>query len=348
MKERNYFLEISYMRPILIILLVFYHSFIIYNGGWSQPQGFEPCEIYKWLDRLAYSFMLPSFVFMSGYIWGGQIQVKKKKDSFIETVKKKAKRLLIPSIIFSILYLFLFQDRPNSFLDGVLMILNGAGHMWFLPMLFWCFLMGYILMSLKLPLRFEVIIVIALGLLNFLPIPFRFGEALGYLQYFYIGYLVCPHSDNIKNRVNNRTILLLWGIFLILFLTIEPLSDLIREDLSSADISIIHKAFHYAALEFSRSILSWGGLIAFYFTSLNYVNSSKRSEKQTEIVLSIGNLCFGVYLFQQFIIQYLYYKTPMPQLLGLWLPWISFIFTLLISLLLTYLVKHSKVCRQFI
>lgn len=58
-----------------------------------------------------------------------------------------------------------------------------------------------------------------------------------------------------------------------LFFIIEPLSDLIRKDLHNADLSIINKASHWASLEFIRSIVSWGGLIAFYATSL-YYNSS--------------------------------------------------------------------------
>lgn len=51
----------------------FYHAFIIYVGGWNEPVGFEPCTIYSWLDKLAYAFMLPTFVFISGYVWGCQI-----------------------------------------------------------------------------------------------------------------------------------------------------------------------------------------------------------------------------------------------------------------------------------
>lgn len=214
MNEKNkFFLEISYMRPILILLLVFYHSFIIYNGGWSQPEGYEPCEIYKWLDKLAYSFMLPSFVFMSGYIYGGGTN----KESFFDTVRKKIKRLIVPSILFSFLYLYLFQEIPDSIIDGTIMILNGVGHLWFLPMLFWCFVMGHIIQLIKLPPPFKVIMVIVLGVLNFLPIPFRFGEALGYFQYFYIGYLMCPYSEKINNMINKKGILALWGIFLFLF-----------------------------------------------------------------------------------------------------------------------------------
>lgn len=282
-------------------------------------------------------------IYVRIHIWGGT-----NKESFFDTVRKKIKRLIVPSILFSFLYLYLFQEIPDSIIDGTIMILNGVGHLWFLPMLFWCFVMGHIIQLIKLPPPFKVIMVIVLGVLNFLPIPFRFGEALGYFQYFYIGYLMCPYSEKINNMINKKGILALWGIFLFLFFIIEPLSDLIRKDLHNADLSIINKASHWASLEFIRSIVSWGGLIAFYATSLYYVNRPNRSEKLTAKVLAIGKLCFGAYLFQQFILQFIYYKTTLPQILGLWLPWISFIIALFLSMVFTYLVKLSKIGRQFI
>lgn len=41
--------EVSFIRPILILLLVFYHAFIIYDNGWHEPNGFCASEIYKWV-----------------------------------------------------------------------------------------------------------------------------------------------------------------------------------------------------------------------------------------------------------------------------------------------------------
>ncbi len=38
--------EVSFIRPILIVLLVVYHAFIIYRGGWTQPSGFQENTIY--------------------------------------------------------------------------------------------------------------------------------------------------------------------------------------------------------------------------------------------------------------------------------------------------------------
>ena len=57
------------MRPFLIVLLVVYHALIIYGGGWSQPVGYIDVPLYRNIAGWAYSFMLESFTFISGYVW---------------------------------------------------------------------------------------------------------------------------------------------------------------------------------------------------------------------------------------------------------------------------------------
>ena len=111
--------EISFLRPILIFLLVFYHTFIIYAGGWHEPEGFVPCKIYSVLDRLSYSFMLPTFVFISGYVWGWQRNNRCGKENLKELVNKKVKRLILPSVIFSIAYLCIFTDFYHESVDNI-------------------------------------------------------------------------------------------------------------------------------------------------------------------------------------------------------------------------------------
>jgi len=80
MSTREYLSEIAFIRPLLIVLLVMYHAFIIYMGGWQEPSGFIPCKGYEWIARFSYSFMLETFVFISGYLFA--FQRLKKNESF--------------------------------------------------------------------------------------------------------------------------------------------------------------------------------------------------------------------------------------------------------------------------
>lgn len=71
--------EINVMRPIVIFLLVLVHTFTIYDGGWSLPEGIESVRAYFWIQKFSFAFMLETFVFISGYILGYQIYELKRE-----------------------------------------------------------------------------------------------------------------------------------------------------------------------------------------------------------------------------------------------------------------------------
>lgn len=106
--------EMDFMRPIVIILLVMMHSFTIYAGGWPCPFGID-CNMipaYKWIQVITYGCMLEAFTFISGYIFG--LQLQKKPVGFFVLLGQKAKRLLIPSVLFGILYFVLLDKYSDS------------------------------------------------------------------------------------------------------------------------------------------------------------------------------------------------------------------------------------------
>lgn len=73
MEEKRNLNEISFIRPILIVMLVMYHAFAPWTGAWSEPTWFVPCRAYWWWGKLNYSFMLETFVLISGYVFDYQL-----------------------------------------------------------------------------------------------------------------------------------------------------------------------------------------------------------------------------------------------------------------------------------
>jgi len=130
--------EISFMRPILIVLVVLYHAMAIHTGNWSLPEGMQQIGVYASVGRIAYIFMLESFVFMSGYVWAHQ-RAQRGEESFGKLVQKKAMRLLAPCYLFGIVYALMFGLDDTIGVNTV-KVLNGYGHLWFLFMLFVCFI----------------------------------------------------------------------------------------------------------------------------------------------------------------------------------------------------------------
>ena len=105
--------EVYIIRPIIIVSLLAMHSFTIYGGGWALPTGIEEYKPYWWVQRLLYSGLLESFVFISGLVYAFQYYKLNRRPSIGELAKKKFMRLLIPSIIFSIVCFLFFIFYHN-------------------------------------------------------------------------------------------------------------------------------------------------------------------------------------------------------------------------------------------
>ena len=64
--------EVTLMRTILALLIVFMHAFTCYQGGWATPEGYIDIATYKWIARTTFAFTLETFVFISGYLFAFQ------------------------------------------------------------------------------------------------------------------------------------------------------------------------------------------------------------------------------------------------------------------------------------
>lgn len=171
--------EISFIRPILLVLLVSYHAFAPFCGAWELPTGIEPNYIYKWIALFSRAFRLEAFVFVSGYIFAMQVIQKKKFTSLKQLMFSKFIRLIIPCWIFGLIYWALFRTAHP------VKILTGIGHLWYLPCLFWCFLLFFFLYKGKFKGTYVFIALVILCGLSFIPLPFQLNRAMYYMLFFY-------------------------------------------------------------------------------------------------------------------------------------------------------------------
>lgn len=315
------------------------------GGGWSLPQGIHEIRAYFWISKLSYSFMLETFVFLSGYLFAFQIFELNKKYTFQKIIVSKFKRLIIPSIVFSILYSLLFYTKPYLSIRYVYDIINGLGHMWFLPMLFWCFIFTHLIIKIKLKEEIKLFLLLGLTFLSFLPLPFQVGNSFYYLLFFYSGSYIWNNKEKIIDKFGKPRFLIIgFFVFLLLFISMT----LFREYISEIDdLTIISKLIKVSLLNISRLIYSIFGFFLFYIF-INYL-IEKRNIKTSKWLIQFNKLCFGIYLFQQFILQVLYYKTSLPTILGsYWLPWFGFVLTMIVSIILTDISIKTKVGRLLI
>lgn len=79
------------------------------------------------------------FIFISGFLFGGQL-LRKQPVSFARMVKNKFMRLMLPFFVFTVFFML----TTNS-LSWEPFYRWTYWHLWFLPMLFWCFIITYFL-----------------------------------------------------------------------------------------------------------------------------------------------------------------------------------------------------------
>lgn len=342
--------NVSLIRPILLVLLVFYHAFAIYSGAWDPIEGFPEVPAYWWLDKLSYAFMLEMFVFISGYVFGFQVRTKgDEKLKAKNLLWGKFKRLMIPCMVFSLLYILLFGNITQPIHKTLYGLVNGVGHMWFLPMLFWCFVGVWVIEKLHLKPKIVLPILVVASLVSFFPLPLRLSGTMYYMVFFYVGYILQKEDISLDRFYTLKYCVLSLIMFCILF----PVFTLLKEYLCNAtwgnliSNQMVVKALNLSLSKLLQIIYAFVGL-AMLFVFVGYKEKGRKEEIPQRLI-RLGGLCFGVYLLQQFILKGLYNYTNLPSILGCyWLPWVGFVITLISSVLIAFLMVKTKVGRFLI
>lgn len=199
---------ISFLQVFGIILVVLGHSFTSNN-----------CIL---LNRLIYSFHMPLFMFISGYLFTNSIEKNSNDTSFLFDLvlffKKRTIRILLPYWFISSLVFFpkvilsSFSLRPINFsFDSYFDMLVYPGHnvivfFWFLPTLF--ILSSLVFLFWKFVARkFKIYGWIASLLLSFLLCIFNplkeimilnLGGVIHYIFYFLTGIFYFVYQERVK------------------------------------------------------------------------------------------------------------------------------------------------------
>lgn len=338
--------NVALIRPLLIVLLVFYHAFAPYSGIWKPIPGYADVPAYWWLDRLSYAFMLEMFVFVSGYVFGYQVRTNGEgKLAAKSLLWGKFRRLIIPSMIFSLLYVVMFQDITQPAAKTVWDVINGVGHMWFLPMLFWCFVGTWLLERLHVKHAFVALLLLLVSLKPVgVKLPLQLDCAMYYMVYFYTGYVL--QRDDIEiSRINRPSVAVALAVlFAIAFpsLTIAAEHpDLIQSILGSPRVSkLLSSAIFFAHRQIYASI----GIAM--LLSLAGIYLDRHKLRPGSWVMTVGKLSMSIYLLQQFVLMLLYGNPAVTDSLGTYfLPWLGVAAALTLSLLLSWLLCKTRAWR---
>ena len=152
--------NITYLRNMAIVAIVLHHSLIAFCG-WppNNAIGGNIPVVADILSGLLKNFGLGVFTFISGFVLYYQ---SKKQDSCQHFFIKKIKRIIIPCLIWACVYGLFFSSYMYSTWPAAI---NGT-HLWYLPMLFLCVIVGAAHFFVRKSLLFVIvcyIVILALG-----------------------------------------------------------------------------------------------------------------------------------------------------------------------------------------
>lgn len=326
------------MRPILLVLLVSYHAFCPYCGAWVQPDGTQYNLFYDWIALFSRAFRLEGFVFVSGYIFALQVIQKQKFSSLLELTRSKFVRLIIPCWFFGICYWAIFKQDLSS----LPLVLVGIGHLWFLPCLFFCFIIVFPLYKNTYNEKVVSILMLLLMTLPIVGLPRSLNSIFYYLFFFYLGGLFWRYSTDIAKIATLRNI----SIGVIAFFVVLLVANLLLlhiSNLMGAQPFLI-KAILLIGSNLIKAFLATLGILTLYCIAVAFTRTTCLNEN----IIKVGTLGYGVYIFHQFILVWLYYHTDLSLYVGSMLPWLGFIISLVLSVILTIIVRKTNLGTKFL
>ena len=193
----------------------------------------------------------------------------------------------------------------------------------------------------------KILIFVVLAFISLLPlpIPLGIGNALHYMVYFWGGFLVWQYHDEIIQKFCiSKYVILSCVLFVIFYL----FSYWFRQmDFWEGNEGLFYKGIQYVTNSAISLIVTMFG-IGFVYLLVNYF-VEKRKYMPSHWVFDASAICYGVYIYQQFILQILYYKTSLPVWVGAyWLPWVGCVVTFIVSILLTKFTLKTRFGRFLI
>lgn len=166
------------------------------------------------ISDFIFFFVMPIFFTMSGYLFKRQNTVKK----YLLYIRKKAINLLVPYIIFSIIYVMLQQVGGNNLahkhtIDSLLLIwYKPIGYLWFLYVLFFVFILVGLLSYIGIRLQYQfVIYILGYILVSKIPLDLTIFQTFGDAAFFITGALFKKYIRKFELKKNN----LFWLTFII-------------------------------------------------------------------------------------------------------------------------------------
>lgn len=312
-------------------MIVAYHSLGYYSRNMSWPFHGPYVESFDTITKVLFIIAIPSFVFVSAYIFS---YFSVNSDKYAKTssfILKKTRRLLVPYFFWGAIQILLFP----SFMS-IRTLFYGNMQLWYLAMLFCEFLIAVLVRSIwkssGLMVDFSIlsfcILVVCVGR-HYWPadmLPFNIKETVWYFPVFYVGIIAGKHPEAISFMSRRR----------VLSLSLCVVSALIVIFLSSSDFQRGGNIMEMVALLASSAVS---------VLSLALFSDIKIGEKTEAFLDTFSGLCMNIYIIHHIVIWIMLQNNGFHQFADIHIAGsvsILFFVSLLVSSLFAYGIDQLK------
>lgn len=306
-------------------------------------------KILTFFKNFLYTFHMPLFFALSGALFKNSLN-NGKVNSFKELIIQKSERLLIPFIIIVLLfstpikYLSGYFSNSQNILKDIIVgqiLLQGNNYLWFLPTLFFEFLVIYLIKEKINYKKCKTIFLIFFILMNIASPIIKITiikNIFCYLIYFYIGYLFEDYRTEINQKIDKMNLIniIIKIIIITILLTIFNVYDF-NENISSKILKYTLKLFM--------------AVLGTYMIYLISYKLSKTKISNNSIIRKINENSFGIYLYSDplnYLILYIVYNIfginvfyTNPGIILIFLT--RLLITFFVSFAITSLLRKKKV-----
>lgn len=270
------------LKGILIVLVVLGHSLqaVMYKMGMSFT------EDYLW--NLIYSFHMPAFIAVSGYLAYGKNIVGGGSNSWFKTSVRRFRQLMIPYLLWSVA-LFFVNHNVEHYYEC---LLYPQKSLWFLWALFFIVIIFNAVESFarRIKMKHEVSMGISwlalVGLMFVMPDAKMFGvEYVAYYFFYYLmGYYLNKYSE--KLIIKNGFVLAVVGLLWFGLGSIYSTQGLPHQ---LSFIPVIPSSILYYLYRVSTALLA----ILFFFSLAMKIFGENRG--MTYWIVQLGKVSLGIY-----------------------------------------------------
>lgn len=329
----------NFVKTVLMLTVVLYHSILYWNGTWFIGKPAYSAPVLSVAAQWMNTVHIYAFALVSGYLFYYLKFEKGKYAEFIPFVINKAKRLLLPYLFVSLVWVIPVEAYFFKYSVGDVLFKFALGiypgQLWFLLMLFDVFIIFYPLSDFFRKKQIGgMLLAVAFYGVGFicrakLPDIFQIFRAFTYIPMFWLGFEIRMHGSSFLRRIPAAV----WiGADIFLFILLRALYKM-----QGPAAGLLRQGTYFL-------LCNVGALMAFFVLQKLADTVKWRQSKAFGI---LGKYSVPIYLFHQQVIYMLLYF-----LNGAINPYlhagVNFLGSMLVSLLIAALLMRFKWTKYLI